>query len=336
MELGIEIIPDMPVDEVVETARRAEALGYTTCLVADEGFMHDVYVLLGAIAQHSSRLRLGPVTNGYTRHPAVTAVAMASLSQMTGGRAVLTLVAGGSYVLRPMGLERQAPLTVVRESVELMRRLWRGERVSWQGRRFQLDEAQLAAGSSDGPLDIPIWIAGRGPKMLQLSGAVADGVLLMVKSDLGQAVALVEEGREDRQTRPQRIYLDRFAYTPELLAATASFFPHVIADSPTRQLRGFLQEEEIKQIRHAIETRGYDAAAELITPQMIQGYKIAGTPQECSEQLAALVEEHELDTFILNIVSAGLEKNTKLMEDVLAIVDDAGIAVDGPQSPGQG
>ena len=326
MKLGIELIPDMPVGEAIETARRAEALGYSTCLIADEGFMHDVYLLLGAVAQHTSKLRLGPVTNSYTRHPAVTAVAMATLSEMTGGRAVLTLVAGGSYVLQPMGIERQAPLSIVQESVEMMRRLWSGERVYWEGKQFQLAGAQI----SGGPFDIPIWIAARGPKMLQMSGAVADGVLLMVKSDLADAVELIEQGSAGREQRPERIYLDRFAYTPELLSATASFFPHVIADSPIRQLRGFLEEDEIVRIRTTIEKDGYAAAAELITPKMIQGYKIAGSPEECSEQFAALVAEHELDSFILNIVSGGLESNTKLMEDVLAIIDDAGISIDGP------
>lgn len=237
---------------------------------------------------------------------------------------MLTLVAGGTYVLQPMGIERRAPLTVVRESVELIRRLWRGEPVSWQGKRFQLDNAQLSVRPANGRLDIPIWVAGRGPKMLQLAGRVADGVVLMVKSDLDAAIALVEAGSAGQPRRPQRIYLDRFAYTPALMASTASFFPHVIGDTPTRQLRGFLGEGEIERIRQKIEEEGPAAAAELITPQMLRGYKIAGTPEECSAQFATIVEKNGLNVFILNIVSGGLEANTKMMEDVLTILGQAG------------
>ena len=85
-QLGIQIIPTMPADEVVEIAVMAEALGYDFCVVADEGFMPDIYVTLGAIAQRTQRMQLGPVTNGYTRHPAVTANALATLDDLSGGR----------------------------------------------------------------------------------------------------------------------------------------------------------------------------------------------------------------------------------------------------------
>ena len=70
--LGIQIVPTMPVAELVQTARTAESLGYQYCMVADEGLMHDVYATLGAIATATDRIRLGAVTNPYTRHPAAT------------------------------------------------------------------------------------------------------------------------------------------------------------------------------------------------------------------------------------------------------------------------
>ena len=92
VQLGINLIPDMPCEEVIETIQAAEQLGYSVCLLDDEGFMPDVYTLLGRAAEKTSAIRLGPVTNGYTRHPAVTAVAVATLNEISGGRAVAALV----------------------------------------------------------------------------------------------------------------------------------------------------------------------------------------------------------------------------------------------------
>jgi 5,10-methylenetetrahydromethanopterin reductase len=104
IEMGLQIIPTMPVREVIDTIRAVEELGYRYCVVADEGFMPDVYVTLGIAAQETSTIKLGPVTNGYTRHPAVTASAAATLNEVSGGRALMNLVAGGSMVLRPMAI----------------------------------------------------------------------------------------------------------------------------------------------------------------------------------------------------------------------------------------
>ena len=90
-------------------AVEAERLGYDYCLVADEGFHPDVYACLGAIARATDRITLGVLTNGYTRHPAVTAAAAATVNELSGGRLVVTLLAGGSMVLTPMGIERARP-----------------------------------------------------------------------------------------------------------------------------------------------------------------------------------------------------------------------------------
>ena len=188
IELGLQIVPTMPPGEAVETIRAAEELGYSYAMVADEGLMLDPYALLGAAAGATTAIRLGSVTNGYTRHPAATAAALATVDQMSGGRAFVTLVAGGTMVLRPMGIERAEPLAVMADAIEMMRLLWGGEPVTWQGRRFRLEEARIETG----PHRIPVFVAARGPGMLKLAGARADGVVLMVKSDLGDALALAE------------------------------------------------------------------------------------------------------------------------------------------------
>jgi len=117
----------MSITEVVDTICAAEELGYDYCMVADEGLMQDVYVCLGAAAGRTDTIRLGVVTNGYTRRPAATAAALATVNELSGGRAFVTLVAGGSMVLDPMGIERASPLAVIDDTIEVLRALWTGE-----------------------------------------------------------------------------------------------------------------------------------------------------------------------------------------------------------------
>ncbi len=313
--LGLQIVPTMPVDELIETARAAEELGYRYCMVADEGLMHDVYVCLGAMAAATERIQLGAVTNGYTRHPAATAAALATLNELSGGRAFVTLVAGGSLVLHPMGIERTRPLAVMDDTIEILRRLWSGELVTWQGRHFQLEDARL----STGPHEIPIWVAARGEQLLDLGGRKADGVVVMAKADVGDVLAMAGSGREDFS----RLYLDRFAFTPEMIEEAREHYAYAIMDSPPRLLHNLgVDDAAIERMHNALSRGGPTAVGPFVTDEMIAAYQIAGTPDECGRQLRALIGQHRLDGFFINIISAGLEANTNLLRQVASIAEE--------------
>ncbi len=315
-KLGIHIIPMMPAEEVIETIRVAEELGYEYCLLCDEGFTTDVYVTLGTVACKTSKIRLGPVTNGYTRHPAVTAIALATLNILSGGRAFVNLVAGGSMVLNPMGIPRESPLTITEETIQIMRQLWTGEMVTWKGKHYSLEKAQCHLG----PQDIPIWVAARGDKMLDLTGRLADGAMLMVKADLPTAFKIVDESAARINRQPQRIYLDRIAYTEDLMREATMVYGFVILDTPPRQQKMLgLTPQDLNNIREAMARGGAAEAAKLITPEMIRRYQIAGTQEECTETVKEVTRENKLDIFMLNIPSGGRDANIRLMQDVKAI-----------------
>ncbi len=318
--LGLQIVPAMPPGEVVDTIVAAERLGYHYCQVADEGLMTDVYTALGMAAARTSTIKLGAATNGYTRHPAATAAALATLDHLSSGRAFVTLVAGGTMVLNPLGIDRTAPLGVMRETVQIMRMLWSGEPVTWEGKRFRLRNAQLY----DGPVSIPIFMAVRGPKLLRTAGEMADGVVLMAKSDLGDALETVAEGRKQSDRPFTRVYLDRLAYTPQMLEEARVLYSYSVMDAPDRMLRNLgLTEAEIVAIREAVATGGPQAAERMITPEMISAFQIAGTPEECRQSLAGLVARHRVDMFMMNVISSGLEDNMRLLAEVRDIVTAA-------------
>ena len=308
----------MPVDELIDTIVVAESLGYGYAMVADEGLMHDVYATLGAAAKATSTIRLGAVTNPYTRHPAATAAAIATIDQLSGGRAFLTLVAGGTMVLHPMGIDRKSPLGAVDDTIEICRRLWTGHEVTWQGHVHHLQGASLGTG----PHDIPIWVAARGERLLELAGAKADGVVLMAKSDLGPATELVWAAGRDRDVAA--IYLDRLAFTPEMIEEAKGLYAYAILDSPPRMLANLgIDGPTIEAMRAAFQSGGPAGVAPLVTDEMVSAYQIAGDPQSCRTQLGRLIDTHRLDGFMLNIISPGIESNTALLSEVMSIVRGA-------------
>ena len=317
LELGIELMPEMPIAEAIETVKAAEQLGYAYCLITDEGFMHDPYVLLGAVAKQTQTIRLGPATNGFTRHPAATAVALASLQELSDGRAFVTLVAGGSMTLGPMGISRSAPLTVVRETIEILRRLWTGEEVTWKGQRYCLDRARLAMGAQQ----IPIWLAARGPKMLELAGEKADGIVLMGKADVGPALSLADASSAGRRDKPRRIYLDRIACQPDMMGQAAVLYAYTILDTPPRMLASLgVSEETCLRIREQMDRAGPEAAAALVSEDMIRRLQLFGAPDECSRELHALARAHHLDVFLLDIFGADPQTNIRYMAEMYSLI----------------
>ena len=316
LALGLQIVPTMGSAELIDTIVTAEELGYSYCMVADEGLMLDVYGVLGAAARATSTIRLGAVTNPYTRHPAATAAAIATVDEMSGGRAFVTLVAGGTMVLHPMGLERSAPLAMMTDTIEVLRLLWRGEPVTWQGRRLSLEGAQLATGTHS----IPIWVAARGERMLAVAGTHADGLVLMVKSDLGDAFSLADQARTEASAPLTRVYLDRLAYKPEMIEEAKHLYGYAIMDSPPRILKNLgLNEAEIAGLKQAFAEGGPEAVGQLVTDELVASYQIAGTPAECRSQLQDLIGAHRLDAFFVNVISPGLSANRELLSEVKSI-----------------
>lgn len=173
--LGVLILGEHPPERLRDIVRRCEALGFDVFWYADEKFYRDPFVGLTVAAHASTRLRLGTgVTEPYARHPALLAMAIASLDEVSGGRAVLGLGAGGSG-FPAMGVARRAPPVAVTEAVQTIRALLRGETVTVDGRVVRVRGARLFFPAR---ADLPIYVAARARRMLRAAGAVADGVII--------------------------------------------------------------------------------------------------------------------------------------------------------------
>ncbi|MEC8503447.1 MAG: LLM class flavin-dependent oxidoreductase, partial [Actinomycetota bacterium] len=176
MNWSVNLMAKAPIGEIVELAVLAEQMGYDRCWLFDEGVMtRDVFVTLAAIAERTSTIKIGPgITNPYVRHPGATAAAIASIDELSDGRAFIGVGAGGGLALGPLAVERTRPLQVVADAVTAMRGLFAGDTVTMTSETFALNNARLEYARPD----IEIIMAGRGPRMTSLGGRISDGFYL--------------------------------------------------------------------------------------------------------------------------------------------------------------
>jgi F420-dependent oxidoreductase-like protein len=171
-----------PWPELVDYVVEAEKLGVDQCWVA-EAWGADAVSALGFVAARTERIRLGSgVLQLGTRTPVLTAMTAMTLSRLSGGRFALGLGTSGPRVIEGLhGMPFAHPLGRMRESIEIIRSVFAGEKVAYQGRHFELP----GPGAEGRPMrvalppdpGIPIYLATLSPKLLELTGEMADGWL---------------------------------------------------------------------------------------------------------------------------------------------------------------
>lgn len=193
---GVALGKVLGASEALAAGLRAEQLGYTDVWVSNERFHRDMFAVLGALASRTDRVELGTfVSDPYTVHPAISAAAVATIDQLSGGRAVFAVGAGGSG-FGEMGISGTKPLRDVSETLRVSRALFGGEHVTAGEASFVLRDAHLA----ETPVRrVPIVLASQSPKMLQLGGRVADAVMISTFADprlFEMAIGWARQGAE--------------------------------------------------------------------------------------------------------------------------------------------
>ena len=169
MKFGFTIKPDMPVERIVALTRQADAAGFQYGWIFDSHILWlEPYPLLTLMASNTKNMRLGPcVTNPAVRDITVTASLFATLNLISGGRMQLGIGRGDSS-RRVLG-KKPVSYGQLEEAVKTFRELTAGHEIEYDG---QATRISWATGSP------PVWVAGYGPKVLEMAGRVADGVIL--------------------------------------------------------------------------------------------------------------------------------------------------------------
>ncbi|MGQ0570151.1 MAG: LLM class flavin-dependent oxidoreductase [Armatimonadota bacterium] len=301
VKLGVGLPLEAPVSTLVEMAREMEGLGYDYLWGNDERLERDVYSVLSVIARETRRLRLGPgVTNPYSRHPALTAAALATLDEVSDGRAVLGLGAGGTNHA-VLGIRREHPATAIREAIGVIRTLLAGGEITLEGRVVRVHHGRLDFQPPRG--SVPIYIGGRGPRILELAGEVADGVIVgNVSTAEGWRYAMecVTAGVRRAGRRLQDVECVAWLYTSiadEGADAVDAIRPMVatslVTSRPILDRLGVTMPPRFAAVMSAqgwsLSRTSVTRAAEEVPDDVAQRFGLAGTSAECAGQLHELL-----------------------------------------------
>jgi 5,10-methylenetetrahydromethanopterin reductase len=315
-----------PVPELVRLAQRAEELGASALLIADEGIDRDIYVTLTAIAVATSRIALVPaITNPHSRHPVATAAALASLAEVAPGRVVAGLGAGGNLVFGPMGINPPRPYSALAESVDVIRRLLQGEVVDHDGEFTAVNASISWSGGT-----LPFAIAGRGKRVERLAAEEADWVILAGKA-VDDVDELITRLRTARSTGPTVVWNPAIAWRDEHVDEIRSHFSYMTIDLPSeeRALLG-INDADVEELRRAVLIEGPTAAARLVPQGVVRRYAIVGSRDEVIER----IEEVQRRASPEIVAFSAHEYTLDFVEEVAKIATDAGLSsLDVIQSP---
>ena len=173
LDFGVTFLPDPPPQQFVDRIVRAEQFGFRYGWTYDSHILwQDGYIDLTLAAAATSSIKLGHcVTNPGIREPTVTASAYATLQAVSGGRMVMGIGRGDSS-RRVVGLD-PVPIAEFERALEMIKDLMNGRSVRWNDQDLQLAWVQ------DQP-EIPMYVAGYGPRALGVAGRVGDGVIIQL------------------------------------------------------------------------------------------------------------------------------------------------------------
>jgi 5,10-methylenetetrahydromethanopterin reductase len=170
--------------EMVAAAKLAEACGFHSVFVPEHYYDREAPSILGAIAQSTSRIKIGTgVINPYTRYPSLIAMTVATLDELSKGRAFLGLGSGGVIGSLEHGIPNEIagqsfnhPLGHIRETIQIVRLLFSGKAAILHGEFYSLENVKLHFRPRQAR--VPIYLGQQGPKMMELAGELCDGVII--------------------------------------------------------------------------------------------------------------------------------------------------------------
>jgi 5,10-methylenetetrahydromethanopterin reductase len=260
---------------------------------------------MAAFAATTERIAVGSgVVNTWTRNVGLLAATFVTLDDLAPGRVLLGLGAWWDPLARRVGVKRRRPLQCMRETVEACRALFTLEKVDFSGEFVSLDGVRIDVVHGDrSPRRIPIYIGATGPKMLELSGEIADGVIFnYMVSPLynDSAMERVAEGarragrRVDELDRPQLIVCSLDEDRTKALDAARMLLTQYLGQQPHIMKASGVDSALIEEIKAVVDwpasAADIERAAELVPDEVVQMVSASGTREECLAKVAEYME----------------------------------------------
>ncbi len=293
--IGVAIGDMTPPEQIPETARRLEEMGYSHLTVPEDCFYIPAQVGVTLALSATRAIPVGTsIVSALTRHPAILAMEIAGISRAFPGRFRPGIGLGLPDWLRQMGIMPDTPVAAMRERIGALQRLLTGEVVTFEGEHVSLDAVGITHFAA---ADVPITMGVMGPKMLQLAGELADVTLFAATAGLEYfryAMGHVAIGLERAGRRPEEM-----AYSTIALACVdrdgaearrkarpvlASFLGE-FASMNTFAAYGISD-----QLGAILERGGTDAVAREMPDQWLEDLALVGTPDEVAEKVSGWVD----------------------------------------------
>jgi len=299
--VGLYFTDEYPLELELRMARLAEQNGFSAIWQGESRMARDSIVSISAIAAVTRRVEVGVgVLHTWTRNVATLATTFSTLSELTAGRATLGIGALWEPMASKIGIERRSPIKAVREYVQVLRRLFRGEEVTFRGDHVRLTGVRLEKATKY----VPVHVGATGFKMIELAGEVADGVVLnyLVTPQYNDeamkhlAAGASKSGRSlDEIERPQLIAV----VVDEDEEAAIKKGKHIIADyvgqEPHLMKASGVDQSLIDECQRVMggwppRPGSIDEAAKLIPDSEVKRLLVAGTPESCRTRVKEFVE----------------------------------------------
>jgi 5,10-methylenetetrahydromethanopterin reductase len=297
VEFGIEFVPKEAYWKTVYYAIQSEKRGFDNLWITDHYNNRNVYVTLAATALYTKKIVFGPgVTNPFLVNPVVTVQSLASLDEMAPGRVVLGIGAGDKTTLESTGIKATKQLSAVVDAVTIFKAMLEGKSVNYEGAVFQVKGTRFNFKPNG---QIPVYIGAQGPKMLATAGKVGDGVLINAShpKDIDYAVGQIKSGVTEAGKNMSDV--DVTAYTSfsvhkkteKATQAASPVVAFIVAGSPNIILeRHGIDLETANKIRGALKKGDFGGAFGSVSPEMIDAFSIAGTPDVCIKKINRLLK----------------------------------------------
>lgn len=173
-------LPGQSVEDLIRITNETEKLGFDTVWFPDhvvfmaKTLTPEVWSVITAASMKTKKIIMGSIGDAHRIHPAIYAHRLATVDHISRGRIFVCVGYGEKMNLDPYGIKWNKPLTRVKESIQIMRSLWKGDQVNFDGEIYKLSKAELRIRPFN-DRSIPIYVAATAPKALKLAGECGDG-----------------------------------------------------------------------------------------------------------------------------------------------------------------
>ncbi len=315
-------VPASPVKKLLDIAKVNERAGFDSIWTPDHllfippGIVPEAWSTLAAAATVTESALLGTcVTDPHRYHPAVLAQRVATVDQISGGRTILGLGAGEAMNLEPFGIEWSSPVAKLVEFVDIVRRLWSGEIVNYEGRFFTLNDAFLQINPVENR--VPIYFGANSERTLRLTGKLADGWLSIPLSPrlFEKRLKVVSDAAERAGRSIEDLDAGVYLYTAVAEHAEDAYreigkmraqvipSPELLKDAGYRiEVPSNLQSlSYFKALLNSEWLAKFMEFSELVPMEAALEFSIAGTTEDCVEKIEEYIRVGATHFLLLNI-----------------------------------